>query len=209
MYLQSNKPVGSEQNTGSRLSPFLAWAVEYKDTVTHWTQHCQQFSNNSHHCWRPTWTLSGESCDILLHQTLSHQGTVNWEKENIFSSNLNLEKIIDFIKILVAHIKRWHIRIFNTIATFKIVSKRPIEGMTSVPRCEFVPFLAPQEVVLRGGRLAALKFFRTEQDDDGRSPIYSCGTNYQNVSCSLCCPHFYLVMKPAQSAGFSRIKKIQ
>eukprot|EP00088_Acartia_fossae_P032309 TRINITY_DN3308_c0_g1_i6.p1 TRINITY_DN3308_c0_g1~~TRINITY_DN3308_c0_g1_i6.p1 ORF type:complete len:1069 (-),score=295.18 TRINITY_DN3308_c0_g1_i6:247-3453(-) len=35
-------------------------------------------------------------------------------------------------------------------------------------KCEFVPFLSPQEVVMKHGRIAALKFFRTEQDDEGR-----------------------------------------
>jgi len=35
-------------------------------------------------------------------------------------------------------------------------------------KCEFIPFMSPQEVVMKGGRLAAMKFFRTEQDDDGR-----------------------------------------
>merc|ERR1711971_823027 len=35
-------------------------------------------------------------------------------------------------------------------------------------KCEFIPFMSPQEVVMKGGKLAAMKFFRTEQDDDGR-----------------------------------------
>merc|ERR1711899_229554 len=35
-------------------------------------------------------------------------------------------------------------------------------------KCEFIPFMSPQEVVMKGGRLAAMKFFRTEQDDEGR-----------------------------------------
>lgn len=35
-------------------------------------------------------------------------------------------------------------------------------------KCEFVPFLSPQEVVMRNGRVAGIKFFRTEQDDNGR-----------------------------------------
>jgi hypothetical protein len=30
-------------------------------------------------------------------------------------------------------------------------------------KCEFVPFLSPQEVILKNGRVAGLKFFRTEQ----------------------------------------------
>jgi dihydropyrimidine dehydrogenase (NADP+) len=34
-------------------------------------------------------------------------------------------------------------------------------------KCEFVPFLSPQEVVMKNGRIGGLKFFRTEQDDDG------------------------------------------
>jgi len=35
-------------------------------------------------------------------------------------------------------------------------------------KCEFVPFMSPQEVVMKNGRIGAIKFFRTEQDDDGR-----------------------------------------
>jgi len=35
-------------------------------------------------------------------------------------------------------------------------------------KCEFVPFLSPQEVVMKNGRIGGLKFFRTEQDDDGK-----------------------------------------
>jgi len=34
-------------------------------------------------------------------------------------------------------------------------------------KCEFVPFLSPQEVMTKNGRISAMKFFRTEQDDDG------------------------------------------
>jgi len=35
-------------------------------------------------------------------------------------------------------------------------------------KCEFVPFMSPQEVVMKNGRIGAIKFFRTEQDDDGK-----------------------------------------
>jgi len=35
-------------------------------------------------------------------------------------------------------------------------------------KCEFVPFLSPQEVIIKNGRIAGMKFFRTEQDDNGR-----------------------------------------
>jgi len=35
-------------------------------------------------------------------------------------------------------------------------------------KCEFIPFMSPQEVVMKNGRVAGMKFFRTEQDDDGR-----------------------------------------
>jgi len=34
-------------------------------------------------------------------------------------------------------------------------------------KCEFVPFLSPQEVVMKKGRVAGIKFFRTEQTDEG------------------------------------------
>jgi len=35
-------------------------------------------------------------------------------------------------------------------------------------KCEFIPFMSPQEVVMKNGRVAGMKFFRTEQDDDGK-----------------------------------------
>jgi len=35
-------------------------------------------------------------------------------------------------------------------------------------KCEFIPFMSPQEVVMKNGRVAGMKFFRTEQEDDGR-----------------------------------------
>lgn len=35
-------------------------------------------------------------------------------------------------------------------------------------RCEFMPFLAPQQVVVKDGRITGLVFFRTEETDDGK-----------------------------------------
>ena len=35
-------------------------------------------------------------------------------------------------------------------------------------KCEFVPFLSPQEVIIKNGRVGGMKFFRTEQDEHGR-----------------------------------------
>ncbi|NXG65715.1 DPYD dehydrogenase, partial [Hemiprocne comata] len=34
-------------------------------------------------------------------------------------------------------------------------------------KCEFLPFLSPRKVALRGGQIVAMEFVRTEQDDDG------------------------------------------
>ncbi|KAF1658163.1 Dihydropyrimidine dehydrogenase [NADP(+)], partial [Aptenodytes patagonicus] len=34
-------------------------------------------------------------------------------------------------------------------------------------KCEFLPFLSPRKVVLRGGQIVAMEFVRTEQDDNG------------------------------------------
>ena len=34
-------------------------------------------------------------------------------------------------------------------------------------KCEFLPFLSPRKVVLRGGQIVAMEFVRTEQDNDG------------------------------------------
>jgi len=35
-------------------------------------------------------------------------------------------------------------------------------------KCEFIPFMSPQEVIKKNGRIAGMKFFRTEQDENGR-----------------------------------------
>ncbi|XP_070797175.1 dihydropyrimidine dehydrogenase [NADP(+)] [Pituophis catenifer annectens] len=34
-------------------------------------------------------------------------------------------------------------------------------------KCEFLPFLSPHKVVIKGGKIVAMKFLRTEQDEDG------------------------------------------
>lgn len=34
-------------------------------------------------------------------------------------------------------------------------------------KCEFLPFLSPRKVVLKGGQIVAMEFVRTEQDSDG------------------------------------------
>ena len=34
-------------------------------------------------------------------------------------------------------------------------------------KCEFLPFMAPHQVITKGGRVRAMEFMRTEQDDDG------------------------------------------
>ncbi|KAG8436765.1 hypothetical protein GDO86_007740, partial [Hymenochirus boettgeri] len=34
-------------------------------------------------------------------------------------------------------------------------------------KCEFLPFLSPRKVILKGGKISAMEFARTEQDDDG------------------------------------------
>lgn len=34
-------------------------------------------------------------------------------------------------------------------------------------KCEFLPFLSPQKVVIKGGKIVAMEFLRTEQDEDG------------------------------------------
>jgi len=35
-------------------------------------------------------------------------------------------------------------------------------------KCEFIPFMSPQKVIMKSGRVAGMQFFRTEQDDNGR-----------------------------------------
>ena len=34
-------------------------------------------------------------------------------------------------------------------------------------KCEFLPFMAPKEVIMRGDRIRFLEFFRTEQQENG------------------------------------------
>ena len=34
-------------------------------------------------------------------------------------------------------------------------------------KCEFLPFMSPKEVIVKGGRIAAVEFTRTEQLEDG------------------------------------------
>ena len=34
-------------------------------------------------------------------------------------------------------------------------------------RCEFMPFLSPRKVIVKGGKVAGLELCRTEQDDEG------------------------------------------
>lgn len=34
-------------------------------------------------------------------------------------------------------------------------------------KCEFLPFLSPRKVVVKGGKIVAMEFVRTEQDEDG------------------------------------------
>ncbi|XP_058819124.1 dihydropyrimidine dehydrogenase [NADP(+)] [Topomyia yanbarensis] len=34
-------------------------------------------------------------------------------------------------------------------------------------RCEFIPFMSPKEVIIRDGKIAAIEFIRTEQDESG------------------------------------------
>ena len=33
-------------------------------------------------------------------------------------------------------------------------------------KCEFIPFLSPNKVVVKGNKIVAIDFFRTEQDED-------------------------------------------
>lgn len=34
-------------------------------------------------------------------------------------------------------------------------------------KCEFLPFLSPRKVVVKGGKIMAMEFVRTEQDESG------------------------------------------
>ena len=38
-------------------------------------------------------------------------------------------------------------------------------------KCEFIPFAAPQHVVVRDGKIKALELHRTEQNDAVRAPV--------------------------------------
>lgn len=34
-------------------------------------------------------------------------------------------------------------------------------------KCEFMPFMSPKNVIIKDGRIAAMEFYRTEQNADG------------------------------------------
>ncbi|XP_032520125.2 dihydropyrimidine dehydrogenase [NADP(+)] [Danaus plexippus] len=57
-----------------------------------------------------------------------------------------------------------------------VVFRKGITHIRAVPeevdlakeeKCEFIPFMSPREVIVRNGKITALKMFRTEQLDDG------------------------------------------
>ena len=35
-------------------------------------------------------------------------------------------------------------------------------------KCEFLPFMNPAKVIVKGGRISAVEFYRTEQTEDGQ-----------------------------------------
>ena len=39
--------------------------------------------------------------------------------------------------------------------------------LARVEKCEFLPFMAPRKVIVKDGRVAAMEFVRTEQDEEG------------------------------------------
>ena len=39
--------------------------------------------------------------------------------------------------------------------------------LAKVEKCEFLPFMAPRKVIVKDGRVAAMEFVRTEQDEEG------------------------------------------
>ena len=34
-------------------------------------------------------------------------------------------------------------------------------------KCEFIPFQSPKEVIIRNGKIAAMEFYRTEENENG------------------------------------------
>ncbi|OCT82836.1 hypothetical protein XELAEV_18025371mg, partial [Xenopus laevis] len=57
-----------------------------------------------------------------------------------------------------------------------VVFKKGFTNMRAVPeevelakeeKCEFLPFLSPRKVILKGKKISSMEFVRTEQDDDG------------------------------------------
>uniref|UniRef100_A0A6I8QZJ9 Dihydropyrimidine dehydrogenase [NADP(+)] n=1 Tax=Xenopus tropicalis TaxID=8364 RepID=A0A6I8QZJ9_XENTR len=57
-----------------------------------------------------------------------------------------------------------------------VVFRKGFTNMRAVPeevelakeeKCEFLPFLSPRKVILKGGKISGMEFVRTEQDDDG------------------------------------------
>ena len=77
----------------------------------------------------------------------------------------------------LATVAKWPL-ILCVILILMILFRKGFINIRAVPeeadlarreRCEFIPFLSPQKVLVKNGRIAGIKFFRTEQDDDGRS----------------------------------------
>lgn len=57
-----------------------------------------------------------------------------------------------------------------------VVFRKGSSGIRAVPEevelareegCEFIPYMSPQKVIVKDGRIAAMEFCRTEQDEDG------------------------------------------
>jgi dihydropyrimidine dehydrogenase (NADP+) len=58
-----------------------------------------------------------------------------------------------------------------------VAFRKGMQGMRAVPeevdlakeeKCEFLPFVAPRQVILKGGKIAGMEFCRTEETDDGK-----------------------------------------
>ena len=39
--------------------------------------------------------------------------------------------------------------------------------LAKIEKCEFLPFMAPRKVIVKNGRVVAMEFVRTEQDEKG------------------------------------------
>lgn len=55
----------------------------------------------------------------------------------------------------------------QNVKVIYFIASTPQMELAKEEKCEFLPFLSPRKVVLKGGQIVAMEFVRTEQDSEG------------------------------------------